>query len=188
MFFATLAYAGIVGGVIREIDYRQIDKVWQSADGKYPYKWSILIPSLTDRVIFFKHITNKLQIYFFQSIRFGLQRWEIFDSCDYQWDSPDYQWEFVQSKLKSRFYVICQWPYRVDCRRLSLLNPIKRLIAIKAPFTCCNMGEDVCYADGIMQMGLIKTEVAVEKICYHYCNNTAHSVRYDSLRDNPRKA
>ncbi len=253
----------IMQAVIREIDHSNINKVWQPVDGKYPHKWSILIPSLTDRLQFLNYIVTKLQkqideqglndqieiltfidnrtytigfarnvlvrqsmgeyvafidddddvsktyiidifdatktnpdsigikglhtyqdekpFYFFQSARFKVQlhNFKMLDAQDYQWDSPNYQWGFIQSPEKF---------YRVECRRLSVWNPIRRSIIIKFPFPHQNMGEDMNYADKIMKSNLLKTEAVVQKACYHYCNNTAHSVGHDPLINKPRKA
>lgn len=252
-----------IQSVIREIDHHDINKIWQPNNGKYQYKWSILIPSLTDRLQFLDYIVDKLQkqitehklddqieiltfvdnrsytigrarnilvhqsmgeyvafidddddvsqtyiidiynvmktfpdsigikglhtyqdkkpFYFFQSAQFKTQlhNFKMLDARDYQWDSPGYQWHFTQSKDPY---------YQVECRRLSVWNPIKRSILIKFPFPNWNIGEDMNYADRIMSSGLLKTEVVVQKACYHYCNNTAHSIGHDPLRNSPRKA
>jgi glycosyltransferase involved in cell wall biosynthesis len=256
-------YCFSVKAVVHEINNQALKVIWYPKSASlYPYVWSILIPSLTERKQFLAHLIDKLQnqirnsglendievitfvddrnytigfkrnvlvqqakgkyvsfidddddvsetyiidiydvlkqspdvvgikgihtggnsiVYFVCSTRFIHPKPSILylPASDFQWQS-DYQFNFKQSK---------DLLYKVEGRRCYHLNPIRRSIALRFPFSCCSIGEDIRYAVALIKdRALLKNEIMVQKVCYHYCNEVDHSVGCDRLRHSHRIA
>lgn len=98
---------------------------------------------------------DKKPWYFFQGARFRVKTpfFRMLPAKDFQWKST-YQWQVKQSNADK---------YRIECRRFSVWNPVKRSIAISIPFNGWNIGEDLNWAERLLKKYPSLKEEAVDR-------------------------
>lgn len=72
--------------------------------------------------------------------------------------------QVIYSLRNKKLYDAAGIYYRPPCH----LTPIRRTIAAKFPYLDASFGEDSDWSLKLMQSGLLKTEVFIDKVLYHY--------------------
>jgi hypothetical protein len=74
-------------------------------------------------------------------------------------------------------------------RDISHLNPIKRSLALRADFSIARPGrpEDRAWVDQLRRARVLKTQVVVPRILYHYLYSTSRSAGVGSRWERPRR-
>lgn len=102
----------------------------------------------------------------------------LLDGVDYIGFRVQTRWD--GQKLKPTFHSIRYASWWEDdegyYRHISHLNPIRRSLALKVPFTDDEWCEDVEWASAMAESGLVKTEYFVPKVMYFYDYNTLRSL------------